>query len=130
VVYAAVWPILVNTIYGVRGVDRTLHDVARVSGVGRVGRLFRVTVPAALPSVATGIRISAAIALVVCVTAEYHTGAGGIGAYMRAQYDVLRTPELYAAVVLVALFGYGVNVGLRALQRRTLFWAGEERSAQ
>ena len=51
--YAAVWPILINTIYGVRGGDRMLHDVARTSGVGRTGRLFRVTLPAALPSIAT-----------------------------------------------------------------------------
>ena len=128
VAFAAVWPILINTIYGVRGVDRVLHDVARTSGVGRVGRLFRVTLPAALPSIAVGIRISAAIALVVCVTAEFRTSAGGIGAYMQDQYAALSIPELYAAVLLVALLGYGVNVGLRAVERRTLFWAGEERS--
>jgi ABC-type nitrate/sulfonate/bicarbonate transport system permease component len=130
VAFAATWPILINTIYGVRGVDRMLHDVARTSGVGRVGRLFRVTLPASLPSTATGIRISAAIALVVCVTAEFVTGAGGVGNYMQDQYAALNLPELYAAVVLVALIGFGVNVALRAVQRRALFWAGEERSAQ
>jgi len=130
VVFAAVWPILINTIYGVRGTDRMLHDVARTSGVGRAGRLFRVTLPAALPSIATGVRVSAAIALLVCVTAEYLTPAGGIGAYMQDQYAALNTPELYAAIVLVSFLGYLVNVGLRAVQRRTLFWAGEERSVQ
>jgi len=130
VVFAAVWPILINTIYGVRGGDRMLHDVARTSGVGRAGRLLRVTLPAALPSIATGVRISAAVALVVCVTAEYRTGAGGIGDYMNDQRLAFQIPELYAAVVLVALIGFAVNVGLRAVQRRTLFWAGEERAAQ
>jgi NitT/TauT family transport system permease protein len=130
VVFAAVWPILINTIYGVRGVDRMLHDVARSSGVDGAGRLFRVTLPAALPSIATGIRISAAIALVVCVTAEFRTGAGGVGAYMEEQQFANKLPELYAGVVLVGLLGYGVNVALRAVQRRTLFWAGEERSAR
>jgi ABC-type nitrate/sulfonate/bicarbonate transport system permease component len=127
VVFAAVWPILINTIYGVRGADRMLHDVARASGVGRAGRLLRVTLPAALPSVATGIRVSAAIALVVCVTAEFRTGAGGVGAFMEDQQFANKLPELYAAVVLLALLGYGVNLALRAIQRRTLFWAGEER---
>jgi NitT/TauT family transport system permease protein len=130
VVFAAVWPILINTIYGVRGVDRTLLDVARTSGVGKAGRLVRVTLPAALPTIATGIRISAAIALVVCVTAEFVTSAGGIGTYMEEQRAALELPELYAGVVLVALIGYGINVALRAVQRRALFWAGEERSAQ
>jgi ABC-type nitrate/sulfonate/bicarbonate transport system permease component len=130
VAFAAAWPILINTIYGVRGVDRTLHDVARTSRVNGVDRLFRVTLPAALPSIAIGIRISAAIALVVCVTAEFRTGAGGVGDYMEDQQNANNIPELYAAVVLVALLGYGVNVALRAVQRRTLFWAGEARSAQ
>ena len=64
------------------------------------------------------------------MTAEYLTAAGGIGAYMQDQYAALNTPELYAAVALVSFLGYLVNVGLRAVQRRTLFWAGEERSAQ
>jgi ABC-type nitrate/sulfonate/bicarbonate transport system permease component len=130
VAYAATWPILINTIYGVRGVDRMLHDVASTSGVDGIGRLFRVTLPAALPSIATGIRISAAIALVVCVTAEFQTGAGGIGDYMEDQRLASNIPELYAAVILVALVGYGVNLMLRTVQRRAVFWAGEERSNQ
>lgn len=130
VAFAAVWPILVNTVYGVRGGDRMLHDVARTSGVGATGRLFRVTLPAALPSIATGLRVSAAIALLVCVTAEFRTGAGGVGAYMERQQFANRIPELYAGVVLVALFGFGVNLLLRTVQHRALFWAGEERSAR
>ncbi len=129
VAYAAAWPILFNTLYGVRGVDRMLHDVARTSGVGRTGRLFRVTLPAALPSIAMGIRVSAAIALLVCVTAEFFT-TGGVGAYMERQQIANQLPEMYAAVVLVGLIGYLMNLGLRVLQRRTLFWSGEERSVQ
>jgi NitT/TauT family transport system permease protein len=130
IAYAATWPILINTLYGVRGGDRMLHDVARTSGVGRTGRLFRVTLPAALPSIATGIRVSAAIALLVCVTAEFLIGSGGVGTYMERQQIATRLPEMYAAVIVVGLIGYLMNVGLRVLQRRTLFWAGEERSSQ
>ena len=107
-----------------------LHDVARTSGVGRTGRLFRVTLPAALPSIATGIRVSAAIALLVCVTAEFVAAPAASARTWRTSSSPNQLPELYAAVVLVGLLGYLVNVGLRAVQRRTLFWAGEERSAQ
>jgi ABC-type nitrate/sulfonate/bicarbonate transport system permease component len=130
IAYAATWPILINTLYGVRGGDRMLHDVARTSGVGRTGRLFRVTLPAALPSIATGIRVSAAIALLVCVTAEFLIGTGGVGTYMKRQQIANRLPEMYAAVIVVGLIGFLVSIGLRVLQRRTLFWAGEERSVQ
>jgi ABC-type nitrate/sulfonate/bicarbonate transport system permease component len=127
VAYAAVWPILINTIYGVRGTDHVLHDVARTSGVTGVGRMFRVALPAALPSIAAGIRVSASIALLVAVTTEFIIGLDGIGAYMQHQQQAFQIPELYAAVVLVGLVGYAINVGLRAAQRRIVFWAGEDR---
>ena len=77
VAYAAVWPILVHTVYGIRGVDRMLYDVAATSGVSGMTRVARVSVPAALPGIATGIRVGAAIALVVCVTAEFFVGTQG-----------------------------------------------------
>ena len=127
VAFAALWPILVNAAYGARSADRFLHDVARTSGVGPVGRLLRVTFPAALPSIATGIRVSASIALLVCVTAEFVTGTGGLGAYMHEQQNAFQLPELYAAVVLVGILGYVINLALRGAERRLVFWVGEER---
>ncbi len=129
IAYAATWPILIHTLYGVRGTDRVLHDVARTSGVTRLGRLVRVTLPDALPSIATGVRVSASLALLVGVTAEFVTGSAGIGAYMREQQFAFRLPELYAAVLLTALLGYVINVALGATQRRAVFWVGEERVA-
>ena len=127
IVYAAVWPILIHTLYGVRGSDRLLHDVAKTSGVTRLGRLARVTLPSALPSIATGVRVSASIALLVAVTAEFLTHTGGLGSYMQEQQFALRLPELYAAILLTALLGYAINVLLRATERRVVFWVGEER---
>ena len=129
VAYAAVWPILVNTLYGVRGTDRMLHDVASTSGVNGFGRLVNVTVPAALPSIATGIRVSAPIALLVCLTAEFIAQSGGLGSYMRERGDALDLSEMYAAVLLAALLGFAVNALLRAAERRSVFWAAEERAA-
>jgi len=128
VAYAAVWPILVHTSYGVRGVDRMLYDVAATSGVTGAARIIRVSVPAALPSIVTGIRISAALALVVCVTAEYFVGTQGIGHYMQDHGAAYRLPELYAAAALTGLLGLAIDVALRSSERRVLFWVGEERA--
>lgn len=127
VAFGAVWPILLNTIYGVRGTDRFLHEVARTSGVTAVGRLIRVTLPAALPAIATGIRVSASLALLVCVTAEFVTETDGIGAYMHRQQNGFQLPEMYAAVVLIGVLGWLINTGLRATASRVVFWVGEER---
>jgi ABC-type nitrate/sulfonate/bicarbonate transport system permease component len=129
ITFAAVWPILVNTIYGVRSGDRFLHDVARTAGLSSAGRLVRVTLPAALPSIATGIRVSASLALLVCVTAEWVTGTGGLGSYMYTQQNALRLPEMYAAVILVGALGYLINLALRSAERHLVFWVGEERMA-
>jgi ABC-type nitrate/sulfonate/bicarbonate transport system permease component len=86
-----------------------------------------VTVPAALPGIAVGIRLSAAIALQVAVTVEFINGNGGIGAYMQRQQLSYHLPELYGAILLTALLGYAVHLTLRAVERRALFWVGEHR---
>ena len=132
VAYAAVWPILINTIYGVRGADRML----RRRGENVRGRPRRPALPRDAARRASEHRDRypgqrSHRASLVCVTAEFRTGRGrhrrvhGGPAVRRTGY-----PELYAAVVLVSLFGFAVNAGLRAVQRRTLFWAGEERATQ
>lgn len=130
VAYAALWPILINTLYGVRGSERILHDVAKTSGVTAVGRLVRVTLPAALPSIATGIRVSASIALLVAVTVEFVTGTAGVGAYMQQQQAAYQLPEMYAAIVVTALLGYAINLVVRTAERRVVFWSAEERLAR
>ena len=83
--------------------------------------------PAALPSIVTGIRISAALGLVVCVTAEYFVGSDGVGEYLWAHGVAYRLPELYAAAALTGLLGLGIDAVLRSVARRAVFWAGEER---
>ena len=68
--------------------------------------------------------MSASLALLVGVTAEFVVGLGGIGAYMEQQQLAFQLPELYAAVSSVGLLGYAVNAGLRAAERRVVFWGG------
>jgi NitT/TauT family transport system permease protein len=128
IAYAAVWPILINTVYGVRGVDRMLYDVAATSGVTGAARIVQVTVPAALPGIATGIRISASVALVVCVTAEFLAGSAGVGAYMYTQQNAYQLPQLYAAAAVTGLLGVAIDKALRIGERRVLFWRGEEQA--
>ncbi len=92
------------------------------------GEWFGSTLPAAVPSIAAGVRLSAAIALQVAVTVEFLEGGGGVGGYMQRQQYAYHLPELYGAIVLTALLGYGVHLALRAVERRALFWVGTQRS--
>jgi NitT/TauT family transport system permease protein len=126
VAYGAVWPVLMHTVYGIRGVDRLLYDVAATSGVTGAARIVRVSMPAALPSIVTGIRMSSALALVVCVTAEYFVGGHGVGDYLYDHQVAYRLDEMYAAAALTGLLGLAIDALLRGAARHVVFWAGEE----
>jgi ABC-type nitrate/sulfonate/bicarbonate transport system permease component len=122
VAFSAFFPVLVNTIAGVRAVDRVALDVARTFGVGRLRTALRVVLPAALPFVLAGMRISLALALIVTVVAEMIAGSAGIGYYIMTMQYALRAGDMYAAIFLLAALGYALNRGFLAIERRALHW--------
>src|SRR5690606_1304195 len=77
--FASFWPILIQTLYGMQDLDPVAIDTARAFGLGRLERMWRMTLPNALPYIATGVRISSAVALILVVTAELVIGAPGLG---------------------------------------------------
>ncbi len=122
--YAAVWPLLFNTLYGVYNVDPVLSDTARMFGFARWEVLWRVVIPSALPFIATGVRVSSAVALIVTVTAEMVAGSSGLGFYVKAMELGGRVPEMYGGILLLGVLGYLLNTLLRTLEHRTLRWYG------
>lgn len=122
--FASTWPILFNTMYAVGEIDRQLLDTARVFRTPRRRLLFAVLLPAVAPFVLTGVRLSAAVALIVLVSTEFLNLSIGIGDYV-AMYGStqLRMDVVFAAIVFTSLIGYLVNIGLLAAQRRWLGWA-------
>jgi NitT/TauT family transport system permease protein len=124
VAYAAAWPLLVNTIAGVRGIEPLAIETARAYGLGPLAVLRHVALPSAAPFAFTGLRISAAIALIVAISAELLAGGGhGIGTWMLgvSQAGVARE-LLYAGIVVTGLLGLAINVGLAAVERRLFAW--------
>lgn len=119
---AAVWPVVFNTRFGVRSVDPLLLDTARTIGLGPGARLRRIVVPAALPSVFTGVRTAAAIAVVLTIVSELVASSTGIGGFIsRAQTSNLPA-EAFAAVVMAGIFGYAVYLLVDALEGRVTRW--------
>lgn len=124
VAFASAWPILVNAVYGAREVDAVARDTARAYGMGAVSVLRRVVLPSAAPFVFTGMRVSAAIALIVAISAELVAGGGaGIGTWMLgvSQAGVPRE-LLYAAIVVTGVLGVLVNELMLAADRRLFAW--------
>lgn len=130
--YAAVWPILFNTMYGVRGVDPKAIDMGRVFGLSRFGVIGRIVIPAAGPFVATGIRISSSIVLIVIITIGILAGGSdGLGAYIAEQRAIglaSAIVKMYAAILVTGLLGLAINSTLGWAERRWLGWDSTTRN--
>jgi NitT/TauT family transport system permease protein len=123
VVYAATWPILINTLYALRDVDPLAKDTLRSFGFARLAVLWRVTVPSAAPFVTTGIRISASIGLVVVISAELFAGGGGLGTYLsQTQSGGGRTDLLLAGALWAGIIGLIINAVLVRAERTAFRW--------
>jgi NitT/TauT family transport system permease protein len=124
IVYASTWPILFNTIYGMREVDPIAKDTARAFGYSRLEVLWRVSMRSASPFVYTGFRVAAAIALIVAVSTELIAGGSdGIGTWMlvRSQSGTERE-FVYAGTVVAGLLGLVINAFMVLGERRLFFW--------
>jgi ABC-type nitrate/sulfonate/bicarbonate transport system permease component len=122
VAWASFWPILVNTIDGVRGVDRTLLQTARVFGATPWELFKGVIIHAASPHIVTGMRVSIAISLIVTVIAEMLAGNNGIGFFVLDAERSFRIPEMYAGVFSLAVVGYLVNRIFVFLESSVMAW--------
>jgi ABC-type nitrate/sulfonate/bicarbonate transport system permease component len=122
VVYAAFWQVLIQVIYGVQDVDPVARDTARSYQLGRWARVRYLVWPTALPYVMTGVRLAAAVALILAVTAELIIGSPGLGHEIAVAQSSGAVPLVYALVIVTGLLGVIVNLAARALERATLSW--------
>lgn len=122
IAFAAFFPVLVNTLQGARALDATLHDVTRTFRVPALRRLLKVTVPASLPYVFAGLRISLALAMIVTIVAEMIAGSEGLGYYLVSMQYAMRPADMYAGVVLIAVAGYAMTLMFMAIERKLLPW--------
>lgn len=120
--WATLFPILLATIGGVKEVDRKLIEMAATFGASRSTIFRKVVLPASVPSIFVGLRLSATTALLLLIAAEMIGANKGLGfQVMNAQYN-FQIPQMFAAILLLALLGLSANAALVALQRRLCRW--------
>ncbi|OPY70428.1 MAG: putative aliphatic sulfonates transport permease protein SsuC [Syntrophorhabdaceae bacterium PtaU1.Bin034] len=125
VFWATQWPILLGTIGGVKYVDPLLIKFARSMGVKDVRLFSQVILPAAMPSILTGIRLGASYSILILVAAEMIGAKAGLGfMIINSQYN-FEIPKMYAAILTIALFGLSVNYFLVWLERVIMAWKEE-----
>jgi ABC-type nitrate/sulfonate/bicarbonate transport system permease component len=126
--FGAFWPLLVQTIYGVRDVDPVALDTARSFGVGRFERLYRIKLPSAVPYIATGLRISSTVALILAFTAELFMGTPGLGQKVNFASSFGLHEQLYAYALATGFLGLAIHMLTTAAERRVLRWHPSQRA--
>jgi ABC-type nitrate/sulfonate/bicarbonate transport system permease component len=127
--FASFWPLFVQTLYGVQDVDPVATDTARSFGLGRFERLWRIKLPSAVPYIATGVRISSAVALILAVTAEIVIGSAGLGREINVARSSGAIELMYALIITTGLLGYLLNILTTQAERRVLHWHPSHRKA-
>ncbi|WP_091547428.1 ABC transporter permease [Modestobacter sp. DSM 44400] len=127
VVYASFWQVLIQVLYGVQDVDPVAQDTARAYGLGRWARVRYLIWPTALPYVMTGLRLAAAVALILAVTSELVIGNPGLGKLLATAQSGGAIATSYAIVVVTGILGVLVNVVFRVIERRALSWHPSQR---
>lgn len=122
ILFGVIWPIILNTIDGVRSVDSLHLDTARVFGLGRTDVLFRVILPSAGPKIFAGLRVSLSIAVILMVISEMVATINGIGFTLVQAQRNFRTLDVWAGILMLGLIGYGLNAILTLAERRVLRW--------
>ncbi|GIJ68482.1 ABC transporter permease [Virgisporangium ochraceum] len=118
-VLIALFPIIANTLFGLRSVADQHHDLFTQNGAGRVARLLKLQFPAALPSILTGLRIAAGLSVIGAIVGDFFfkQGQPGIGILIELYRQRLQSEQLFAAVILSSLFGLVVFWAFGLLSR-------------
>ena len=127
--FASFWQVIVATLYGVQDVDPVATDTARSFGFSRRQRLFRVTLPSAVPYIATGLRIASAVSLILTVTAELVIGAAGLGRSINIARSGGNEELMYALIIATGVLGLALNALFVRVERRVLHWHPSQRTA-
>jgi len=117
-----VWPILLNTIDGVRSVDPVLVDTGRTLRTGRLRRLAFIVLPSASPRIFAGLRVSLSLSLILMVISEMVAATGGIGFTIVQAERSFAIRQMWAGILLLGVLGYLLNSLLLLVERHVLAW--------
>jgi len=122
IAFFCLFPVLLNTIDGVRGIEPTLIDTARSYRVPFHERIGRIVFPAALPQIFAGMRTSLALAVIMMVLSEYFAATSGVGYVLLISKNTFEFKPMWAAILLIGVLGYLLNVLFLLAERHVLAW--------
>jgi ABC-type nitrate/sulfonate/bicarbonate transport system permease component len=129
IVSGCVWPILLNTVEGVRAVDEVLTDTSRSYGIRGINRLRYTVLPSASPQIVTGARQALSIGIILMVISEMFAASSGLGFTILQFQRGFEIPEMWSGVILLGLLGVCLALAFRVVERRVLAWYHGQRQA-
>jgi ABC-type nitrate/sulfonate/bicarbonate transport system permease component len=122
-VYVSIFPLILNTIAGVRDTNPVLVRAARTMGIGRGRIIWQVILPSALPTVLTGARLSAGLGWMALIAAELVGAPSGLGFAIQFYSGLFRSADMVAMIAAVAILGFLTDVSLRSIQKFVTPWS-------
>lgn len=122
IAFGCVWPVLLNTMQGVRSADPAYRETARAFHIPLRAQLIRIVIPAALPKIAAGMRVTLSLSLILMVLSEWLLADDGLGHFLINAQRTFEVLDMWAAIGLLGLLGYLLNVLFVAVERRVLGW--------
>ena len=116
------WPILLNTISGIRGINPAVRETAKSYRIPLFLRLFKVVLPGALPQIFAGIRIALSVAVVLMVVSEIYGSPIGLGNFILQSGSSFQVTDTWAGTILIGILGYVLSLLLLACEHLTLGW--------
>jgi ABC-type nitrate/sulfonate/bicarbonate transport system permease component len=130
IVSGAVWPVLLNTVEGVRAVDEVLADTSRSYRITGLARLRHLVLPAASPQIVAGMRQALSISIILMVISEMFASSNGLGFAIVQFQRSFAIPEMWTGILLLGLLGVLLSLLFALFERRTLRWYRGLRAAQ
>lgn len=122
IAFAAVWPTLLNTMDGMRGVDAVKLDTSKVLGLSRRRNVLQVVLPAAAPQIVAGLRNSLQVAIILMVVSEWVASSDGIGFFLSQAQQSFDYVGLWSGIIVLAIIGIVANLLFVAAENRALHW--------
>lgn len=129
IAFVCAWPVLLNTIDGVRGIDPVAKETVRVFRLSRWQRLRRIILPSAAPQIFAGMRIALSLAIILMVVSEMVASTNGLGYFVLQSQRAFDIPGMWSGILLLGLLGYALNAAFISIERFSLKWYQQTRTA-